>query len=164
MSISKKPAPKKPKGTQKRGGDSVYDIDDFKAVCEVIAMQDISVKAACASSKNFMDEATFWRMISVKREAQQAYQAAKFYQTDIKANYIEYMIKEQPSMYIDAAGNERVDGSVLRAKIDVIKWSTAIYNPKKYNIKNNLEITSSQAGEETQRLVDELNEKNKKEF
>ena len=164
MSISKKPAAKKPKGTQQRGGDPVYNIDDFKAVCAVIATQDISVRAACDSSPNFMDEVTFWRMMSVKKEAQQAYQAAKSHQTEVKSNYIEYMIKEQNSTYVDAAGIERVDGAVLRAKIDVVKWSTAIHNSKKYNIKNNAEINLSQIADDTQKLVKELNEKNKKEY
>lgn len=164
MSISKKPAQKKPKGTQKRGGDPVYNLDDFKAVCDVIANKDISVFNACASDKNFMDEATFWRIMSTKKEAKVLYENAKFHQTEVKANYIEYMIKEQNATYIDASGIERTDGAVLRAKIDVIKWSTAIHNTKKFYLKNIAEKDLAQVAEDTAKIVAELNEKNKKEY
>ena len=164
MSISKKPAPKKPKGTQQRCGDPVYNLDDFKLVCDVIASRDISLKDACATDPHFMDEVTFWRMMSVNKKAKEMYQDAKFHQTEVKANYIEYMIREQNSTYIDAAGIERTDGAVLRAKIDVIKWSTAIHNPKKFNLKNYAEIVSAQIAEDTSKLVKELNDKNKKDY
>ena len=165
MSISRKPAPKKPKGTQKHGGDPIYTIDDFRAVCEVIASRDISMTAACASEPHFMDEVTFWRMMSTKKEARELYQSAKFYQTEVKASYIEYMVKEHPSTYVDAAGIERVDAGVLRAKIDVVKWSVACNNPKKFHIKNNRdEISAAQVSTDIASIVKELNEKNKKEY
>ena len=165
MSISKKPAAKKPKGTQQRGGDPVYNLDDFKKICDVIATNDMSIREVCASDPHFMDEVTFWRMMAVKKEAQRLYQDAKFHQTEVKANYIEFMVKEHKTMYIDAGGIERVDAGVLRAKIDVIKWSTAIHNPKKFNVKNNRdEISAAQVSTDIASIVKELNEKNKKEY
>jgi len=164
MSISNKPAPKKPKGTQKPGGDPIYNLDDFKKVCDVISSMDVSIKDACASNKNFMDEITFWRMLSTRKEAKEYYQDAKFHQTEVKSNYIEYMIKEQNATYIDSAGIERVDSGVLRAKLDVIKWSTAIHNPKRFSVKNNTEVNLTQIVEDTAKIVKELNEKNKKEY
>ena len=164
MSISNKPAPKKPKGTQKRGGDPIYTQEDFKAICDVLGSSKITLRDACASNPHFMDEVTFWRMISANKENRELYQRAKFNQTEVKVDYLDCLMDEHPTKYIDAQGVERVDAAVLRAKIDVIKWSVAVNNTNKFHLKSGIENNISQVAEDTAKLVKELNEKNKKEY
>jgi len=165
MPIAKKVIPKAKPGSQKRDGrPTVYNQEDFKAVCNVLASSQITLKDACASNPSFMDEVTFWRMLSVSKENKELYQLAKFNQTEVKADYLDCMMNEHPSMYIDAQGIERVDAAVLRAKIDVIKWSVAVNNTNKFSLKNNAEVTLTQIVEDTAKIVKELNEKNKREY
>ena len=73
---------------------------------------------------------------------------------------------EEPHIYEDESGNRRVDVSMIRAKMDAIKWQASKLQPKKYGDQyiraDNVTISDKETHDDIAQRLAKLDDDNKK--
>lgn len=133
------------------GRPTKYTPELADEICSAIESSEKGLQHLCNENPHWPERANIFIWLRKYPEFQFKYTQAKESQVEVNVDYIQEMANE-PHHYIDDIGNERVDVSLLRVKIDALKWKAAKLKPKKYGDRIEIE----QKTEENERLKAEL--------
>ena len=152
-----------------QGRPSTYTHQMGDRICELVATNTCGLDELCEKYPELPVESTvrLWRFRHADFSTK--YAQAKMFQAELLAEQI-HKISNNPLMYHDAEGNERVDsGSVAlaRLRVDSIKWHASKLAPKIYGDRQVIEQTTTEnesLKSEVVLLRSQLDLENKKDY
>jgi hypothetical protein len=139
MSTNQENLPKKHAG----GRPSKYTPELAALICKRVATNHIGTAKLCKIHDDLPDDTTIYEWRYERPEFSRMYAEAKIKQSELLAERL-IDLAEEKAYYIDAEGNERVDGGFIqsqRLQVDTTKWIAAKLLPKVYGDKQQTDIT-----------------------
>jgi len=146
----------------KVGRPTKYNKSLAEEICNAIATSGKGLITLCNEHEEWPERGTIFRWINTNLEFRDMYAVAKEHQVEVNVDYLQEIMNE-PHRYINERGIEVCDASMLRTKVDAIKWHAAKLKAKKYGV-NMDEATNNNLLDEQRRRFAELDAKNKKEY
>ena len=155
---------KAPKDLKKLGRPTMYTPKLADEICEAIASSELGL---C----HLVDQNPHWpsrQQIFVWRRRYQdfadKYTKAKEDQVEVSVEHMQEIMNE-PHRYVDlTTGFEKLDTSMLRLKMDAIRWQAGKLKPKKFGDNKVQEPVNTEVDEDCKKRFNEMDERNKKEF
>jgi hypothetical protein len=147
----------------KTGRPTKYTFELAQQVCEVVASSPKSLAALCREREDWPDVTRLFVWINRYPEFKAIYTRARENQVDVSVDHIQDIV-DQPHIYVDKDGVERVDVNLLKVKMDEAKWRASKLNRVKYGDAREAPATDSTVDDDCKRRGEELYEKNRKEF
>jgi hypothetical protein len=146
----------------KVGRPSKYTKELAEEICNAIATSGKGLISLCNEHDNWPDRANIFRWINTNLEFRAMYALAKEHQVEVNVDYLQEIMNE-PHRYINERGIEVCDASMLRTKVDAIKWHAAKLKAKKYGVTAD-ESTDNNLLDKQRKHYADLDAKNKKEY
>jgi len=155
---------KDPKDFKKLGRPTNYTPKLADEICDAIASSELGLAHLVDANEHWPARGTIFIWMRRHPEFRDKYTAAKEDQQDVCVEYMQEILNE-PHKYIDKeTGSTRIDVSMLRVKIDTMKWQASKLKPKKFADKIDMSIPENEILEDSLKRKQELDAKNKKDF
>lgn len=145
---------------KKPGRPTKYSLQLAAEICDAIATSQLGLQHLCDANPHWPERARIFGWRRKYEEFRLMYDKAKEDQTEVSVEYMQEVMNE-PHHYIDReTGQMRVDVSMLRLKMDTMKWHTAKLKPRKFGdnkqtIEDNQNIEAQKAFEHEKKLEEE---------
>ncbi len=147
---------------KKMGRPTKYTKELANEICEAIATSEKGLQTLCDENPHWPERGNIFRWMIRYDDFRHNYTVAKERQVEVSIDYLQEMANE-PHRYIDEFGNVRIDVSLLRCKMDAIKWKAGKLKAKKYGDSKQEEVNND-LHEDAIKRKQELDEQNKKEY
>ena len=155
---------KDPKDYVKRGRPSTYNLQIAEEICEAIASSELGLCHLVDKNPHWPERQVIFVWRRRHPEFDDMYARAKEAQTEVCVEHMQEIMNE-PHKYKDfETGQIKIDHSMLRMKMDAIKWQAAKLKPRKFGDVKQQENTTSEVDEDCKKRYRELDERNKKDY
>lgn len=155
---------KKPEDFKKPGRPTVYTEELAKEICDAIASYSEGLQVLCEQNPHWPTRACIFLWMRKYPGFFDMYARAKEQQAEVQVDYM-LEIANEPHKYIDPeTGAERIDSSMLRVKMDAIKWQAGKLAMKRYGDKTETIVTNPELLQDSLERKNKLDEKNKKDY
>lgn len=113
------------------GRPTIYCEDIVNRICEEIATSKKGIEAICKNNPDLPDYKTIFNWLRKYPEFLQRYTLAKDNQAEFLVDHILDII-DCSHIFKDENGNEKPDATIMRVKIEALKWQAGKLKPKKY--------------------------------
>lgn len=113
------------------GRPSTYTKELADEICCAIAEHNVGIESLCNMFPHWPHHRTIFKWLHQYEEFGHQYALAKKRQIDVFVNDINNLTNES-HYYMDSEGNQRIDASILRTKVDARKWMASKLVPKVY--------------------------------
>ena len=146
------------------GRPTVYTEELAKEICDAIASSNEGLQALCEQHPHWPTRACIFLWMRRYPGFFDLYTRAKEQQAEVQVDYM-LAIANEPHHYIDPeTGAERIDSSMLRIKMDAIKWQASKLAQKRFGDKTETIVTNPELLQDSLERKNKLDEKNKKEY
>jgi len=150
---------------KKLGRPTIYTTILADEICDAISSSEKGLRQLCEENPHWPDRSNIFIWLRRYSEFQDQYTRAKEHQVEVSVDYMTELMNE-PHYFVDDKGRTRVDSSLLRTKMDAIKWQSGKLKPKKYG---DIKLDESQEKnaaihEDTKKRKQELDEEKKKDY
>ncbi len=129
-------------------------------ICEAVASSSDGLNVLCEEHSHWPSRSNIFIWMRKYADFRDKYTQAKKEQCEVFIDYIQELMSES-HMYLDERGNDRVDVSMLRLKVDTIKWQASKLLPKLWGDKYYQDASNPQETlQKIQSLVADLNKTN----
>jgi hypothetical protein len=153
---------KDPKDLLKNGRKSTFTEALADEICEAISSHPLSLRTLCQMHPHWPTQECIFRWLYKFPTFGHKYAIAKENQVETSVDLLNQVLEEDHH-YHDNDGNKRVDATLLRVKVDAIKWQAGKLKPKKYADALQAQQQSTIHQDVMQHKSD-LDEKNKKDY
>jgi hypothetical protein len=153
---------KDPKDLLKVGRKSTYNSELGQEICEAIASNTLSLETLCKQNPHWPQRPCLFKWMYIYPEFGAMYALAKERQVETSMDLLASVLEED-HYFTDNEGNRRVDATLIRVKIDAIKWQAGKLRPRKYGDVV-IQQQNNDVNEQALAHKHALDEKNKKEF
>ena len=115
----------------KGGRPTKYTPGLAEEICDVVASSSDGLRVLCEKNPHWPHRSNIFIWLRKYESFRDKYTQAKKDQSEVFVDYIQELMAEEHK-YFDENGNERIDTSMLRLKIDTIKWQAGKLNPRLY--------------------------------
>lgn len=126
------------------GRPTKYTPELAEEICEAVASSSDGLRILCDQNPHWPARANIFIWLRKYPEFRDLYTLAKKEQSDVMVDYLQELLAEDHH-YTDDNGNHRTDVSLLRVKVDAIKWQAGKLNPHVYGDAKKEEKDTSQS-------------------
>lgn len=155
---------KKPEDLQKVGRKTMYTPELADEICDAIASSELGLCHLVDKNPHWPSREIIFIWRRRHPEFDHKYTCAKEAQVEVCVEHMQEIMHE-PHKYIDLeTGYQKIDHSMLKLKMDAIKWQASKLKPKKFGDSKTQEPVNTEVDEDCKKRYADLDKKNRKEF
>lgn len=153
------------------GRPTIYSLEYAKYICDVISKSDVGLRQMCRDNPDMPNLSTIYDWIANNSQFSELYMNSRYKQSHILASQVKDIAEETHDyIFQDEKGAKRIDSGILsmqNMRIKANTWLASRVNPKDYGDTKQVEelqADNERYRQELNKLKEELDAKNKKEY
>lgn len=164
MTKKKMPEELIPKHLKKSGRPTMYTPELADEICDAIASSELGLCHLVDQNPHWPERQIIFIWRRRHPEFDDKYTRAKEAQVEVSVEHMQEIMNE-PHKYEDyETGVIKIDHSMLRLKMDSIKWQASKLKPKKFGDNKVQELINTEVDEDCKKRYADMDKKNRKEF
>lgn len=155
---------KKPEELKKMGRPTMYTPELADEICDAVASSELGLCHLVDQHPNWPARQVIFIWRRKYPDFDDKYTKAKEAQVEVCVEHMQEIMNE-PHKYEDMeTGAIKIDHSMLRLKMDSIKWQAGKLKPKKFGEVKTQEVANTEVDEDCKKRYSEMDERNKKDY
>lgn len=147
-----------------RGRPTKYTPELADEICAAIASSELGLVHLVKQNPHWPERANIFIWRRKYPEFRDKYTRAKIDQVEVSVEYMQELMNEPHKYFDEELGREVVDVSMMRLKMDAIKWQASKLMPKKYGDQKDLNTQNDDLNEDCKKRYEEMDKQHRKEY